>query len=367
MSDKNNNPKLKKTYTAIEEDDSNVYNENTFPFHQCEKKWIAFEKDNFQYKSEGEKKYILEMFCYPSGQLHCGHIRNFTIGEILTRYYHMKGYKVFRPVGFDSFGLPAENAAKEHNTHPAEWTKKNIQTMVDSFKRLGYKYNNDMDNNLLATSNVNYYKHQQSLFIKLYNKGLIYKKKEYVNWDPVEQTVLANEQVQDGKGWRTGAAIETKLLSQWFLKVSSYSHKLLENLKILNKWPKKILKMQENWIGQSEIMTIKFQIINNCANQFKANIETINVYIQEWKYILYAKFIFVSYEFLQEYFTDIPNKKGQYVCKVKSMYNSDIILPIYITDYNVNPYNLPFTIGVPDQKKEHKIFFEEYCDKTNKP
>jgi len=200
------------------------------------------------------------MFPYPSGKLHIGHVRNYTIGDVISRAQRMLGKNVFQPMGWDAFGLPAENAAIANKIHPLEWTKKNINHMREQLKRLGYAY--DWDNEI-STADPKYYEWEQWFFIKLLEKNLVYKKKSEVNWDPVDKTVLANEQVVDGRGWRSGAVVERKEIPQWFLKITKYSDELLEGLEDLNGWPTSVKMMQKNWVGKSEGALVKFRITNN--------------------------------------------------------------------------------------------------------
>ena len=199
------------------------------------------------------------MFPYPSGKIHMGHVRNYAIGDVVARYKMMKGFNVLHPMGWDSFGLPAENAARENNLNPKEWTKKNISTMKYQLQLLGLSIDWDLE---ISTCDEEYYKHQQELFIDFYNKGLVIRKETYVNWDPVEETVLANEQVINGKGWRSNALVERKKLYQWFFNISKFSDELLEDLKTLTHWPEKVKLMQKNWIGKSVGCEINFKITN---------------------------------------------------------------------------------------------------------
>ena len=203
------------------------------------------------------KYYCLSMFPYPSGKLHIGHVRNYTIGDVISRGQKMLGKNVFQPMGWDSFGLPAENAAIENKIHPAEWTRKNINHMREQLSRLGYSY--DWDNEI-STSDPEYYKWEQWFFIKLFENKLVYRKDSEVNWDPVDNTVLANEQVIDGKGWRSGAEVERKKIPQWFLKITNYSDELLSSTDELKGWPSRVKMMQKNWIGMSKGALIKFNI-----------------------------------------------------------------------------------------------------------
>src|SRR6056300_298761 len=232
-----------------------------YNFKEIEVKWQKFwEKEKtFAAKTGRNKKkfYCLEMFPYPSGKIHMGHVRNYTIGDVLARYKALKGFNVLHPMGWDSFGMPAENAARQNNLDPKTWTENNIDNMKTQLKRLGLSIDWDRE---ISTCSPDYYKHQQQFFLELYDKGLVYRKESYVNWDPIDQTVLANEQVIDGKGWRSGAIVERKKLNQWFFKISQFSNELLDNLEKLEKWPTKVKTMQKNWIGKSFGCEINFQI-----------------------------------------------------------------------------------------------------------
>jgi leucyl-tRNA synthetase len=227
-----------------------------------ENKWQSFFEKNQIFKTKkniGKKFYCLEMFPYPSGNIHMGHVRNYTLGDVIANYKRLKGYNVLHPMGWDAFGLPAENAAIQNKLHPGVWTKKNISVMKSQLKRLGLSIDWDKE---VSTCDENYYKQQQTLFSFFFKKGLVYKKESYVNWDPIDQTVLANEQVIDGKGWRSGAIVEKKKLSQWFLNITKYSDELLESLENLKGWPEKVKLMQKNWIGKSIGCEIDF-LTNN--------------------------------------------------------------------------------------------------------
>ena len=232
-----------------------------YNFKFIEKKWQKFWDKNKSFKAvkkENQKKfYCLEMFPYPSGKIHMGHVRNYTIGDVLARYKHLQGYNVLHPMGWDSFGMPAENAARENNLDPKTWTESNISNMKAQLKRLGLSIDWDRE---ISTCTPEYYKHQQKFFLELYDKGLVYRKEQYVNWDPVDKTVLANEQVIDGKGWRSGSFVERKKLNQWFFNITKFSKELLDGLEKLEKWPKKVKIMQKNWIGKSFGCEIDFNI-----------------------------------------------------------------------------------------------------------
>jgi leucyl-tRNA synthetase len=234
---------------------------NRYNFKSVEKKWRELWEKNNSFKAEinqnKKKFYCLEMFPYPSGKIHMGHVRNYTIGDVLARYKKLQGFNVLHPMGWDSFGMPAENAAKQNNLNPKDWTEKNIETMKSQLKLLGLSVDWDRE---ISTCSPDYYKHQQKIFLDLYDKGLVYRKESYVNWDPVDQTVLANEQVIDGKGWRSGAIVQRKKLNQWFFKISKFSNELLEDLNLLNDWPNKVKVMQKNWIGKSTGCEINFKI-----------------------------------------------------------------------------------------------------------
>ncbi len=224
-----------------------------------ERKWQTFWEQHKTYvsssESTAEKFYALEMFPYPSGKLHMGHVRNYMLGDVLARFKRAKGFDVLHPMGWDAFGLPAENAAIERGEHPGVWTYENIKVMRDQFKSLGFAFDWDKE---IASCHPGYYGLEQRIFLDFYNKGLIYRKESTVNWDPVENTVLANEQVVDGKGWRSGAPVERKTLNQWFVKITHYADELLEGLESLSQWPDKVRTMQRNWIGKSVGMRVNF-------------------------------------------------------------------------------------------------------------
>ncbi len=235
-----------------------------YNFKTIEKKWQDFWEKNNSFESiikkDKKKFYCLEMFPYPSGKIHMGHVRNYTIGDVLARFKIMKGYNVLHPMGWDSFGLPAENAARENNLDPKTWTESNISVMKKQLKKIGLSIDWKRE---ISTCSPEYYKHQQLFFLELYDKGLVYRKENYVNWDPAEQTVLANEQVIDGRGWRSGIPVERKKLNQWFFNISKFSEELLKGLDELKNWPNKVKIMQKNWIGKSFGCEIDFKIEGN--------------------------------------------------------------------------------------------------------
>ena len=218
-----------------------------------------------------EKFYCLSMFPYPSGHLHMGHVRNYAIGDAISRYQRMQGKNVLQPMGWDAFGLPAENAAMQNKTAPAKWTYGNIDYMREQLQKLGYAYDWSRE---LATCHRDYYRWEQWFFTKLFEKGLVYKKEAEVNWDPVDQTVLANEQVVDGRGWRSGAVVERRSIPQWFVKITAFSQELLDDLENLDGWPEKVRTMQINWIGRSEGINLDFEV----ADEENESLRTLSVY-----------------------------------------------------------------------------------------
>ena len=232
-----------------------------YNFKSVEEKWQNFWLKNKTFKVEIDKNkkkfYCLEMFPYPSGKIHMGHVRNYTIGDVLARFKSLQGFNVLHPMGWDSFGMPAENAARQNNLSPEDWTVSNIHNMKTQLKRLGLSIDWERE---ISTCSEDYYKHQQEFFLELFDKGLVYRKQQDVNWDPVDQTVLANEQVIDGKGWRSGAQVEKKKLNQWFFNIKKFSNELLESLETLDQWPNKVKIMQKNWIGKSFGCEVKFPI-----------------------------------------------------------------------------------------------------------
>ncbi|MES2677626.1 MAG: leucine--tRNA ligase [Pseudomonadota bacterium] len=227
----------------------------------AEKNWqkIWDEKQIFKFDETVPKPkyYVLEMFPFPSGKIHMGHLRNYAIGDVIARFKKMQGFNVLHPIGFDAFGLPAENAALQNGTHPKNWTYANIENMKAELKSVGFSYDWSRE---IATCDVDYYKHEQKIFLDFLKNGLAYQKESFVNWDPIDQTVLANEQVIDGRGWRSGAVVEKKKLKQWFLKVSEFNEELLSELKNLTGWDERVLSMQENWIGKSEGAIVDFVV-----------------------------------------------------------------------------------------------------------
>lgn len=248
---------------------------NTYPFSLVEGQWQSFwdAQNSFVALQDSPKPkyYVLEMFPYPSGRIHMGHVRNYALGDVIARFRRAQGFNVLHPMGWDAFGLPAENAALERGVHPKQWTLENIAAMKTQLKRMGLSYDWTRE---LATCLPSYYGHEQKLFLDFLKQGLAYRKESLVNWDPVENTVLANEQVVDGKGWRSGAVVEKKQLTQWFLKITDYADDLLEALDHLPAWPERLKTMQVNWIGKSQGMNIRFALAQEWAGTSEIQIYT---------------------------------------------------------------------------------------------
>jgi leucyl-tRNA synthetase len=320
-------------------------NKNIFAFKEYEQKWKEF---TFE-KKQGKYIYILEMWPYTSGSLHMGHVRNYTIGDIISRLKHLQGFCVLHPMGWDAHGLPAENAAKEYNIHPKIWTQNNITQMKQQMESMFFSYDWDHE---LSTCDKSYYKHQQKLFIEMFKAGYIKKKEEYVNWDPVDQTVLANEQVVNGKGWRSGAAIQQKLLSQWFFTISDFSEILLKDLDLIeDNWPAQILTMQRNWIGKNQGYGIKFDFIEiftkspSCLGE----VEFIAVAPNS----IYGIEFFKKYIHVQDFVTNNPvdktieDQRGIFTTEyVNNPFNSKK-LPVYIANYVLGDYGTGAIMAVP--------------------
>ena len=306
------------------------------------------------------------MFPYPSGNIHMGHVRNYVIGDICARYHKLKGDEVIHPMGWDAFGLPAENAAIQFNTHPQEWTLSNIKNMKSQLMKLELDIDWDRE---LATCNQDYYRYQQELFIDLYNAGLAYKKDSLVNWDPVDQTVLANEQVIDGKGWRTGATVEKKNLSQWFFKITHYAEELLNDLDKLELWPEKVKTMQRNWIGKSSGAEIKFNISNTK--------EYLNIFTTRPDTIYGATFIAVSINHpivaknisdaelnkIKNEFENINNEKEKIGVKLDINCKHPILekeIPVYVANFVLDTYGEGAIFGCPAHDERDYEFAIKY-------
>src|SRR6202161_4386501 len=244
-------------------------------------------------RGTGPKYYVLEMFPYPSGRIHMGHVRNYAMGDVVARYRRARGFNVLHPMGWDAFGLPAENAAMQNNTSPATWTYANIAAMRAQLQSMGLSLDWSRE---IATCDPTYYKHQQKLFLDFLEAGLVARKKSKVNWDPVDQTVLANEQVIDGRGWRSGAPVEQRELTQWFLKITDYSDDLLASLDHLERWPEKVRLMQKNWIGRSEGLALRFVIDPATVGALKdeAGLRELDIYTTRPDTLFGAKFMAIA-------------------------------------------------------------------------
>jgi leucyl-tRNA synthetase len=262
-----------------------------YNFRETEAKWQRIWRDRRLFEVAAElgrpKYYVLEMFPYPSGKLHVGHVRNYTMGDLVARYRRAQGFNVLHPMGWDAFGLPAENAAIAEHTHPAVWTSRNIETMRQQLQRMGFAYDWSRE---IATCHPDYYRHEQKMFLDFLAAGLAYRREAWVNWDPVENTVLANEQVIDGRGWRSGAVVEKRLLSQWFLRITDYAEELLAALAGLERWPERVRLMQENWIGRSEGARVEFAILGEDAGPG----ETVEVFTTRPDTLFGASFLALS-------------------------------------------------------------------------
>ena len=323
------------------------------------------------------KAYVLEMFPYPSGRIHMGHVRNYAMGDVIARHKKMLGYEVLHPMGWDAFGMPAENAAMERKVHPGAWTWENIATMRAQLKTLGFALDWDRE---LATCDPAYYGHEQALFLDMLEAGLVFRKESEVNWDPVDMTVLANEQVIDGKGWRSGAEVERKKLSQWFLKITDFADDLLEGLGDLDKWPDKVRLMQENWIGKSQGMQFRFQLAEPIDSE-----TDIEVFTTRPDTIFGSSFVAVSADhpialatarhdgaagaFIKECKAggttaaelETQEKKG-YDTGLKAVHplDPDWQLPVYIANFVLMDYGTGAVFGVPGHDQRDYEFASKY-------
>ncbi len=350
-----------------------------YNFKTIEEKWQKlWEKEKvFSTKVDKNKKkfYCLEMFPYPSGKIHMGHVRNYTIGDVLARFKALQGYNVLHPMGWDSFGMPAENAARQNNLDPKTWTESNIKTMRSQLKKLGLSIDWDKE---ISTCSPRYYKHQQNFFLDLYDKGLVYRKENYVNWDPVDQTVLANEQVVDGKGWRSGAIVERKKLNQWFFNISKFSEELLQGLETLDNWPNKVKVMQKNWIGKSFGCEVEFKVKSDKP------IESIKCYTTRPDTLFGFSFLALSVDHpLAKYYEDDSkfqefkkecSKTGTTEESIASAeklgfktdlvainpLDNDIEAPVYFANFVLMDYGLGAVFGCPAHDQRDLDFAKKY-------
>ena len=344
---------------------------------EIEKRWQKVWDDSQAHRTKEEDKrekyYVLEMFLYPSGKIHMGHVRNYAIGDAVARFKKAQGFNILHPMGWDAFGLPAENAAIQHKLHPNDWTIENIASMKKQLKSLGFSYDWDREIN---TSQPEYYKHEQAMFIDFLNAGLAYQKESIVNWDPVDHTVLANEQVIDGKGWRSGVEVEKKKLKQWFLKITAFADELLDDLDNLPNWSDNVKTMQRNWIGKSSGAEINFKVdsTDKIISAFSTRPETI----------FGATFICIAYD--HEFVKHIKpsDEKKKFIEKCKAVAESDAIdddtlkegwftghyanhpfiegkkLPIYIANYVLSEYGTGAVFGCPAHDARDFEFAKEY-------
>jgi len=350
-----------------------------YNFKEIEKKWQeSWDKNKtFSTKIDKTKKkfYCLEMFPYPSGKIHMGHVRNYTIGDVLARFKSLQNYNVLHPMGWDSFGMPAENAARQNNLSPKDWTEKNISTMKSQLKKLGLSIDWDRE---ISTCSPEYYKHQQEFFLELYDKGLVYRKENYVNWDPVDETVLANEQVIDGRGWRSGAIVERRKLNQWFFNITKFSNDLLNGLNELDEWPNKVKTMQKNWIGKSFGCEINFKI------ESEKPIKEIKCYTTRPDTLFGMSFIALSIDhpIAEFYLTDPKFKKFKEECSKtgtteeslaiaeKLGFKTDLLainpldnntkVPVYFANFVLMDYGLGAVFGCPAHDQRDLDFAKKY-------
>jgi leucyl-tRNA synthetase len=349
-----------------------------YNFKSTENKWQkSWDEQNVFACSADQSKpkyYVLEMFPYPSGRIHMGHLRNYTIGDVVARYKRALGFNVLHPMGWDAFGLPAENAAIENNVHPAKWTYENIAYMRGQLKKIGFSYDWSRE---VSTCSPEYYQHEQRMFLDFYSNGLAYQKEAMVNWDPIDNTVLANEQVVDGRGWRSGAIVERKKLRQWFLKISDYSEDLLQSLATLTGWPEKVRTMQERWIGKSEGLRILFEV--------KGKAEPLDVYTTRPDTIFGAAFCAIASNHpisLQigeknaeaKAFIEECNKLGMAEeiiektekrgfdtgLKIVHPFDSSIELPLYIANFVLMDYGTGAIFGCPAHDQRDLDFALKY-------
>lgn len=336
----------------------------------------TFETDN---SDSREKYYVLEMFPYPSGRIHMGHVRNYAMGDVVARYKRAKGFNVLHPMGWDAFGMPAENAAMQNKVHPKEWTYQNIATMRSQLKSMGLSLDWARE---FATCDVEYYHRQQMLFIDLFEKGLVTRKTSKVNWDPVDNTVLANEQVVDGRGWRSGALVEQRELTQWFFKITDFSEELLAGLDTLDQWPEKVRLMQRNWIGKSEGLQVRFALDGKTA---PAGFSEIEVYTTRPDTLFGAAFVAISADhplakklaednaslsgFIEECHQhgtslaalETAEKKGfETGVKVKHPFDESWELPVYVANFVLMEYGTGAVFGCPAHDQRDLDFANKY-------
>ena len=342
-----------------------------------QERWAGAQSFRADSSSDKPKCYVLEMFPYPSGRIHMGHVRNYTMGDVIARYRRMQGFEVLHPMGWDAFGMPAENAAMERKVHPGEWTWANIETMREQLKRIGFALDWSRE---FATCDPAYYGHEQALFLDLFDTGLVYRKESEVNWDPVDMTVLANEQVIDGRGWRSGAPVERRKLAQWFLKITDFADDLLDGLKELDDWPEKVRLMQENWIGKSRGLQFRFALAQPIGG-----IDSVEVFTTRADTIFGSSFVAVAAdhpvaravaaanadaaEFIAECRAggtsaaelETAEKKGfRTAVEVVHPFDPDWRLPVYIANFVLMDYGTGALFGVPGHDQRDYEFAIKY-------
>jgi leucyl-tRNA synthetase len=348
---------------------------------EADRRWQSrwAEEGSFAADSDSNKPktFVLEMFPYPSGRIHMGHVRNYTMGDVIARFRRMQGYEVLHPMGWDAFGMPAENAAMERQVHPGEWTWANIRAMREQLKRIGFALDWSRE---LATCDPAYYGHEQALFLDLFDAGLVYRKESEVNWDPVDMTVLANEQVIDGRGWRSGAPVERRKLAQWFLKITDFADDLLEGLNTLDQWPDKVRLMQENWIGKSKGLDFRFRLAEPINS-----IEDVEIFTTRPDTIFGASFVAVAAghpiaeavaktdaaaaAFIDECHhggtseaeIETAEKKGYKTgIEVVHPLDPEWRLPVYIANFVLTDYGTGALFGVPGHDQRDFEFAKQY-------
>ena len=355
---------------------------------ESEAKWRKAWADAQIFKTENDdprpKYYVLEMFPYPSGRIHMGHVRNYAMGDVVARYRRARGFNVLHPMGWDAFGLPAENAAIQNNTSPAAWTYANIAAMRAQLQSMGLSLDWSRE---IATCDPSYYKHQQKLFLDFLDAGLVARKKSKVNWDPVDQTVLANEQVIDGRGWRSGAIVEQRELTQWFLKITDYSDDLLASLDRLDRWPEKVRLMQKNWIGRSEGLAVRFVIDPATLGALKGEPGTseLDIYTTRPDTLFGAKFMAIApdhplaaaaakHDPALKAFIEETRKLGTSVAaietavkrgydtglKVVHPFDPEWRLPIYVANFVLMEYGAGAIFGCPAHDQRDLDFVRAY-------
>ena len=349
-----------------------------FPWSAADSRWQKTweQRGTFTADSNSDKPpaYILEMFPYPSGRIHMGHVRNYAMGDVLARYKKMTGHAVLHPMGWDAFGMPAENAAMEKGVHPGEWTRANIAAMRAQLKRLGLAIDWTRE---LTTCEPDYYGHEQALFLDLYKAGLVYRRESQVNWDPVDMTVLANEQVIDGRGWRSGALVEKRKLNQWFLRITNFAEDLLEGLKGLDQWPDKVRLMQENWIGKSVGMRASFAFSNGS--------DSIDVFTTRPDTIFGASFVAVACDhplaqelaenrYALEQFIEQCKMGGTTAAEIETAeklgfdtgltvdhpFDAALKLPVFVANFVLMDYGTGAVMGVPAHDQRDLEFARKY-------